>query len=260
MPYARNPDDDIRIYYEVEGQGPPLLLYHPTTSSSADFRDVGYVDRLKDRFQVISLDCRAHGQSDSPHDEAAYELVRLVGDVVAVLDEIDIEATHFYGYSLGGRVGFGLGYLFPERVRSLILAGGSYLPEPDFSEAMLASLEKGGMPQLVEDIEARMGEALSPAFRARLLEMDAKAFIAYIRQTRLESGLEHALPDMNVPVLLINVGHHPERYDQLRRASTLLPNARLIENPGGDDDILYWRTDLIAPLIIGFVDEINSEH
>ena len=79
-----------------------------------------------------------------------------------------------------------------------------------------------------------------------------------IRQTQREPGLEDALTDMNIPVLLINVGHHPERYDQLRQAAELLPDARLIENPGGEDDILYWRTDLITPLIVEFVEEIES--
>jgi hypothetical protein len=86
VPYADN--DGIRIHYEVEGVGPPLMLHHGFTISLEEWRRFGYVDALKSEYQVILIDARGHGASDKPHDPAAYEMARRAGDVVAVLDDL----------------------------------------------------------------------------------------------------------------------------------------------------------------------------
>ena len=54
MPYATN--GQIKIYYETEGQGPPILLAHGSTGSTSFWRGYGYVDQLKHRFTVILYD------------------------------------------------------------------------------------------------------------------------------------------------------------------------------------------------------------
>ena len=69
MPYDVN--NDVRIYYETEGNGPPLLFTHGLTSSHQMWREYGYVDQLKDDFTTIIYDLRGHGQSDKPHEPQA---------------------------------------------------------------------------------------------------------------------------------------------------------------------------------------------
>jgi pimeloyl-ACP methyl ester carboxylesterase len=66
----------------------------------------GYVDALKDDYQLILVDMRGHGQSDKPADPAAYAAETQVGDIVTILDELGIDKAHFYGYSLGARLGW----------------------------------------------------------------------------------------------------------------------------------------------------------
>ena len=61
-------NDGLQIHYEVEGQGPPLILLHWWTGSLEDWRLFGYVDALKDTYRLILIDARGHGQSDKPHD------------------------------------------------------------------------------------------------------------------------------------------------------------------------------------------------
>ncbi len=51
MPFVRN--DGVRIHYEIEGSGPPLLLVHGKTSSLASWRDLGYVDALSAEYQLL---------------------------------------------------------------------------------------------------------------------------------------------------------------------------------------------------------------
>ncbi|MCH7787371.1 MAG: alpha/beta fold hydrolase, partial [Chloroflexi bacterium] len=62
MPYADN--NGVKIHYEVEGEGPPLVLQHGFTRSLQGWRDNGYVTALKDDYKLIMVDSRGHGASD----------------------------------------------------------------------------------------------------------------------------------------------------------------------------------------------------
>ena len=86
MPYAHN--QGVKIYYEVEGHGPPLIFAHGATGDLSVWRTCGYVDRFKHDYTVILFDVRGHGQSDKPHDVSAYNYRFLADDVIAVLDTL----------------------------------------------------------------------------------------------------------------------------------------------------------------------------
>lgn len=79
MPHAWN--DKVRIHYEVEGSGPPLVLQHGITQTLDAWRRAGYVDALKSRYRLILVDARGHGASDKPHDPTAYRLASRAGDI-----------------------------------------------------------------------------------------------------------------------------------------------------------------------------------
>ena len=70
MPYVDN--EGIKIFYEVEGEGAPLILHHGLTDSPKLWRTAGYVEPLAIHYQVIILHVRGHGQSDKPHSPKAY--------------------------------------------------------------------------------------------------------------------------------------------------------------------------------------------
>ena len=65
MPYADS--NGYAIYYEIEGSGPPLLLHHGLTMSIDDWRDIGYVEQLQNRYKLILMSPLGHGISDKPH-------------------------------------------------------------------------------------------------------------------------------------------------------------------------------------------------
>ena len=100
MPYADN--GSVRIHYQVEGEGPALVLQHGFTESLVDWYECGYVESLRPDYRLILIDARGHGASDKPHDPDAYVLNRRVADVVAVLDALDIRKALFWGYSMAG--------------------------------------------------------------------------------------------------------------------------------------------------------------
>ena len=70
MPYVDN--RGVRIHYQVEGKGPPLVLQHGFTQSLEGWYRCGYVDALKPKYRVVLIDARGHGKSDKPHERAAY--------------------------------------------------------------------------------------------------------------------------------------------------------------------------------------------
>jgi pimeloyl-ACP methyl ester carboxylesterase len=73
--------------------------------------------------KVILTDARGHGRSDKPHEPAAYDLRLRAMDVATVLDHLGLPTANYFGYSMGGWIGFGLAKYAPERARSLILGG-----------------------------------------------------------------------------------------------------------------------------------------
>lgn len=128
MPFVKN--QDIRIFYEVIGQGQPLVLLHGFAGNSKDWKRNGYVKKLSDDYQLILIDERGHGLSDKPHDPAAYETKKRASDIVAVLEDLNLKKSHVWGYSMGGEVCFGLGKAafqilidtrFPKHVQSIAL-------------------------------------------------------------------------------------------------------------------------------------------
>ncbi len=121
MPYADN--HGIRIHYQTEGEGPPLVLHHWSLATMDSWYEHGYVSALKDDYRLIPLDARGHGASDKAHRPEDYELKKQVEDIVAVLDDLGIAQAHFFGYSMGGWIGFGVARYAPERFRSLIIEG-----------------------------------------------------------------------------------------------------------------------------------------
>jgi pimeloyl-ACP methyl ester carboxylesterase len=121
MPYANNAG--IRIHYEIEGNGPALVLQHGFTQSLEGWTRCGYVASLRPKYRTILIDARGHGGSDKPHDESSYALDRRVADVTTVLDAEGIEKAHFWGYSMGGWISFGMAKYAPQRVHALIIGG-----------------------------------------------------------------------------------------------------------------------------------------
>jgi pimeloyl-ACP methyl ester carboxylesterase len=73
MPFATSPDG-VRVHYELDGEGPALMLQHGTGGSLEMWKGRGFVERLRDHYQLVLVDSRGHGESDRPRDRASYAL------------------------------------------------------------------------------------------------------------------------------------------------------------------------------------------
>ena len=91
----------VRIHYEVEGEGFPLVIQHGAFDSIETWHELGYVNALKDAHRLILVDARGHGASDKPHVTSAYSKEMQAADIVTVLDDLKIERSDYWGYSDG---------------------------------------------------------------------------------------------------------------------------------------------------------------
>lgn len=243
MPFVLN--DDVKIHYKVEGEGECLVLVHGFFDSLEDWYEYGYVDALKDRFKLILIDSRGHGQGDKPHNPEQYSLYLRSLDVIKVLDAEKIDKCHYMGYSMGGWIGFGLMTYFKERCDSFILnAVHPFENNLKFIQSAVNTLDAW-----VETQE------MSESYRSRLLANDKKALAAAVYNKRSDSS--EALTNVGMPCLIF-AGEKDGLYKKAKRASKLSDTIEFISIPNADHALSMSKKDFIVPHVIEFLEEILS--
>ncbi len=247
MPMADNAG--IRIHYQVMGDGPPLILQHGFTQCLQDWIECGYTAALAPRFRLILIDARGHGESDKPHDPAAYALAHRAADVTAVLDALGIRRADCWGYSMGGFIGFGLARHAPHRIRRLVI-GGSHAGarDPELLRPWLrhAMAERGDT--LVESIEEIAGP-VSQSYADRLRAADVAALVA---AAPASPALDDQLPGMAMPCLLY-AGDADPVLPGARAAAAAIPGARFLSLPGLAHLPAFTRSEAILPAVTAFL-------
>lgn len=247
MPQASN--EGLSIYYEVEGTGPPLVLLHGSFGSLDDWRDFGYVAALKDHYRLILMDSRGHGKSDKPHDPGMYSLALRASDVVAVLDDLEIQRADFVGYSMGGWIGFGLARYAPARVRSLTLGGAH--PFQENMQPFRAMLPKEPSAFLAL-LEPAFGVHLTPSMRDRVVTNDLDALHAL---TLDRDDLSGVLETMRMPCLLFAGGADP-RLPRVEECAQRMPNATFFSLMDCGHVAAIARADLVLPHLRIFLGQL----
>jgi 3-oxoadipate enol-lactonase len=212
---------------------PALILAHPLGVDLSVWD--GLAPALAANFRLIRFDARGHGASSAP--PGPYTLADLGGDVVALMDALDVEQAHFLGLSMGGAIGQWLMIHAPERLQKVVLANtAAHFPDTAGWNARIRAAREKGVAALAPAILDRW---LTPDFRAAqpgtTAEIDAllrasdplgyAACCAALRDADLRDAIQTAPPR---PVLVI-VGESdgstpPERGAALAAA---LPDARL---------------------------------
>ncbi|MFW9875099.1 MAG: alpha/beta fold hydrolase [Candidatus Thorarchaeota archaeon] len=114
---------DLQIYYEIFGDGHPIILVHGWGSDlQTNWVKTGLVKNLTSVRKVIALDCRGHGQSDKPYNQKIYSYSSMAKDVLKLMD-LKIVKTDLFGYSMGAFMAVHLLGYNQERFSSMILVG-----------------------------------------------------------------------------------------------------------------------------------------
>lgn len=259
MPEALN--DDVRIYYEISGDGGPWVVM---------IMGLGYgawgweplVPLLAERYRVITFDNRGIRRSD--HPPGPYNTKAMTEDARAVLDAAEVSSAHVVGTSLGGYIAQELAVAHPDRVDKLVLActaphGVNPYPTPQVTIDLLAAAAEMDphtrLRRFVENAFSRTFVDGSPEIIEHILElrrMTNQPFEAWQAQSAASASFDpgDGLASIKAPTLVLTGDEDnvvdPRNSDAVADA---ISDARVVQMTGGH--LFFWEDPE------GFVDEVR---
>lgn len=258
----------IDLYYEVHGEGEPLLLIMGLSLNSKSwFRTL---PELSKHYKVIIFDNRGVGLSGKPNTPYSIEL--MAEDTRAVLDAAGTETAHVYGISMGGMIAQRFSLKYPERVRSLVLgcttSGGAthVQPGPDVSMLMISRASSTATPE-------EMAWATAPILYSRSFIEHNRSLVAediekrielpvlpYAYMLQLQACMAHdtsgEISDIKVPVLVIH-GDEDKLvpYENGVYLAEQIPNAEFFTIKGAGHIYVTEANELVNKKILEFLNK-----
>lgn len=265
----RVPVDDIELYVERAGSGPPLLLLHGFTGSADEWAEL--LPALTPLRDVIAVDLIGHGRSSAPADPARYSLEHCAVDLLALLDALGVGRVDVLGYSMGGRVALHLAAAAPGRVGRLILESAS----PGIADAAERAARAAADDALADRIEAEgldwfvdhwaaiplfASQAALPAetraaLRERRLRGTARGYANSLRGMGAgrQEPLWARLPGLVMPMLLVSGELDVKYLASNERAAALLPATSHAIVRGAGHTVHLEQPEAFAQLVVGFL-------
>jgi 2-succinyl-6-hydroxy-2,4-cyclohexadiene-1-carboxylate synthase len=264
---------DVRLNYEVIGEGTPVTLLHGFTQSGRSWREV--ISKMPAGWQWILPDLRGHGgtrvRPGAPHTMDA-----CTADLEILWDHLGIQRTHLAGYSMGGRLALHVAAARPERVMSLLTIGAHAGLDEDAREGRRRGDE--AMAQRIESdgLEAFVNYWTSlPLFAG--LERRGPSFVAQVRAERMNNrvaGLAESLRGMGAGAMrpvwneLARVkcpctfvaGQLDHGYvASARRLAGSVPNGRVVVVQRAGHTVHQERPDAFARLLLAHLEAASEK-
>ena len=256
----------VRIAWEQEGEGEPLLLIHGLGYARWGWEPV--LPGLAERFTVLSFDNRGIGDSDAP--PGPYTVAEMAADTLQVLDEAGVERAHVVGTSLGGMIAQELALSYPERVDRLVLActtpgGPNAHPMPKKTAALVALAATLEPPvALRRFVENALAPATAEAHPKLVDEIVARRLetpqdpVAWVAQASAGAAFDRLadLEQISMPTL-VQTGDEDVVVDP-RNSELLaerLPHARLERFDGGGHLFFWEQPDAFVSSVTRFLED-----
>ncbi len=242
----------VRLYYEVAGDGHPLVFVHAGIADSRMWDDQFAV--FAEHYRVVRYDMRGFGQSDPVPGEFSFS-----ADLHGLLQHLGIEQAHLIGCSMGGATIIDFALEHPDMVTTLVavcsgLNGYKYEgPMPEGWDALLVEDEqleklieqgnKEAAAQLGADLDVRLwvdgmyraSNEVDPVVRERVREMAAITYAhadVEAKHVPPEPPAINHLGEIRVPTLVVvGTGDLPSILDIANVLATSIPGARKVEMP-----------------------------
>ncbi len=255
--------DDAEIFYDVQGDGPAVVLLHPFPSHHEFWMPA--VPALQSRYRLILPDLRGHGESEIGKGPAF--MAKHAADVARVMDAAGVGKAAFIVCSIGGYIVFEFLRRYRGRVSALALC--NTRPQPDTAEARAnrlknaeVVLEQGTEPFLQSMIPKLLG-ATTLSSRPDLVEgalrmmrkMSPEDISLVLRGMAERPDSVPDLKRINLPTLILMGDEDtltPEADGELMRQS--IPNSRLKIIPKAGHYAPWERPEAVAPLLRQFLD------
>lgn len=207
--------NDIDMFYEVQGEGYPLLLIMGL-GANMDWWGQGFIHALAKNYRVIAFDNRGAGRSDAP--QGPYSIPQMASDAVGLLDTLEIAKAHVFGCSMGGMIAQELALQHPHRVNKLILgctaSGGKRQVQPS-PQALALLASQGDSAEAMKRATTQL--LFPPEFvehNSRFIEenweqlnhhpMSQSAFMSQLLAIQAWSGSNDKLADVEAPTLVLH--------------------------------------------------------
>jgi pimeloyl-ACP methyl ester carboxylesterase len=236
----------VRTYYEIHGEGEPLLLLHgglcPVETMS------GLIGLLAERYRVYFPERRGQGRTSDVAGPITYDL--MAQDTIAFMEAVGLPKADVVGWSDGATVGLLVALRRPELVRRLVYIGQQVNPEglPPQVRAMMEqeSMPAEGLPPMLKDLYA----AVSPDGPEHWDVVVDKLWQLYRTEPNIALG---ELAAVKAPTLIVIAEHDfptPEHGEAMCQA---LPDARLEIVPGATHGLPMEQPEVVARLAFDFL-------
>ena len=234
----------LRMYYEIHGRGPALLLLHGGAGNGMQFGN--QVPTFEREHRVIVPDACGQGRSTGRAGPLTFH--DLAEDVIALMDTLRIASADVMGWSDGGNTGLDLALNHPGRVRHLVTLGANFRPEgmnaPDQAWADTARAESFG-PGMKRDYQR-----LSPE-PGRYEQVMNQIIELWRTQPRMTIEQLHSI---RVPVLVVAGEHDVVRPEHTRAMARAIPGARLWIVPGASHSVMFERPAELNRAVLEFIE------
>lgn len=251
----------LKIYYEIQGEGFPLVLLHGGLSAiGTSFGRV--LPTLSKGRQIIAIEQQAHGRTADIDRPLTYR--QMASDTVALLLQIGITQADFFGYSIGAGVAIDIAIEHPTIVRKLVLAT-PIATAAGFQTGVLAGMEALRPEHLAGSPFQEEYAQLAPR------PQDWPQLIARVQQLNREfvDLSPEAIASIKAPALLIAGDDDIVRLEHMLELFQLLgggpssdptrfPHVQLAILPGTSHIALVERVDWLVPMVTAFLDAPRS--
>lgn len=243
----------LKMYYEIYGQGKPIVLIHGGGSTiESNFEKV--IPLFAKNRKVIAVELQAHGRTSDRNAETSFE--QDADDVATLLKNLNIDKAAFFGFSNGGTTTLQIAIRYPEIVDKIIL--GSALSKrngvPEQFWAFMKNAQLENMPEQLKEAYNKVSQ--DPDGLQAMHDRDAKRMVDF------KDIPDEKIKNIKAPTLII-IGDKdvitPEHAIEMNR---LISNSRLAIIPGGHGEYIgevttltpdFKESDLVVPMIEKFL-------
>lgn len=235
IPYGNNPTvgqyaniNGIKMYYEIYGQGQPLLLLNGNGGSIRSRSQE--IPVLAEKYKVIGVDSRCHGKSGCMGGDLNYDM--MTADVVALLDHLNIDSCYIWGQSDGGIMALIMGYRYPHKVKRMIVTGANVTPDTT---------------------------ALFPELFNRMLQYPSNPDSMQRKHTKLmvdhPNISNEQLAQIRAPVMLMAGDRDAIRHGHTLQLFESIPNSQLCILPGSTHFVVREKPHLFQAILADFFEK-----
>jgi len=223
----------IKMYYEIYGEGKPLVLLH---GNGGSITNQGIRIRVfKKYFKVIAIDSRAHGKSIDTNKILTYD--QMAYDIKVLLDSLHIDSTYIWGQSDGGILGLLLAIKYPAKVSKLATFGANIFPGPD---------------ALQDDIDKKLKETYKTTTNPRT----KKLYSLMVDQPNIT---ENDLKKINIPVLVMTGDRDAIKLEHSIKIFNNISKSNLFVMPGATHFGAYEKPELFNFILLDFFNKPFSK-